>query len=175
MWFDQLGETAQRVTRETSTGAKTSSSALKNSRRAAAQLKAAGKRVVLCHGVFDLLHYGHILHFEEARRQGDVLVVTITPDIYVNKGPNRPEFPESYRAQMLAALEMVEAVAINRWPTAVETAEDRSAGRLRQGSRLQEPSGRLERKNRRRKKRRSAMQAARVYYTDDIAFSSSTS
>ena len=85
-----------------------------------AELKAAGKSVVLCHGVFDLLHYGHILHFEEARRQGDALVVTITPDVYVNKGPNRPAFTEAYRAQMLAALEIVDYVAINKWPTAVE-------------------------------------------------------
>ena len=85
-----------------------------------AELKATGKTVVLCHGVFDLLHYGHILHFEEARRQGDVLVVTITPDVYVNKGPNRPAFTEAYRAQMLASLEIVDYVAINKWPTAVE-------------------------------------------------------
>jgi len=85
-----------------------------------ADSKAAGKRVVLCHGVFDLLHYGHILHFEEARTQGDVLVVTLTPDVHVNKGPNRPAFTESYRAEMLAALELVDFVAINRWPTAVE-------------------------------------------------------
>jgi len=85
-----------------------------------AELKASGKTVVLCHGVFDLLHYGHILHFEEARRQGDVLVVTITPDVYVNKGPNRPAFTEAYRAQMLASLEIVDYVAINKWPTAVE-------------------------------------------------------
>ena len=84
------------------------------------ELKSAGKKVVLCHGVFDLVHYGHILHFEEARRQGDVLVVTLTPDIYVNKGPNRPAFTETYRAQMLAALEIVDYVAINKWPSAVE-------------------------------------------------------
>ena len=62
------------------------------------RLKAAGRKVVLCHGVFDLLHYGHILHFREARTQGDALVVTITPDVYVNKGPNRPAFTETYRA-----------------------------------------------------------------------------
>jgi len=88
-----------------------------------AEIKAAGKTVVLCHGVFDLIHYGHLLHFEEARQQGDALVVTITPDIYVNKGPGRPAFTETYRAQMLAALEIVDYVAINRWPSAVEMLE----------------------------------------------------
>ena len=48
-----------------------------------AELKTAGKKVVHCHGVFDLLHIGHIKHFEEARSFGDVLVVTITPDEFV--------------------------------------------------------------------------------------------
>ena len=59
------------------------------------KLKAKGKKVVLCHGVFDLLHIGHIKHFKEAKNQGDVLIVTLTPDKYVNKGPNRPAFQVS--------------------------------------------------------------------------------
>ena len=54
--------------------------------------KRKGRKVVQCHGVFDLLHIGHIRHFEQARRMGDVLVVTITPDRYVDKGPHRPAF-----------------------------------------------------------------------------------
>jgi rfaE bifunctional protein kinase chain/domain/rfaE bifunctional protein nucleotidyltransferase chain/domain len=85
-----------------------------------AALKAAGKRIVLCHGVFDLLHVGHIRHFKEARGHGDVLVVTLTEDTRVNKGPNRPAFPESLRAEALAALADVDYVAISRFPTAVE-------------------------------------------------------
>jgi len=83
-------------------------------------LKAAGQRVVHCHGVFDLLHPGHIRHLQEAKRMGDLLVVTLTPDRYVNKGPHRPAFTETLRAEVLAALDMVDFVAINRWPTAVE-------------------------------------------------------
>lgn len=85
------------------------------------RLKLEGKRVVLCHGVFDLLHVGHIRHFTEAREQGDVLVVTLTPDVYVNKGPDRPAFTESLRAEAIAALDVVDFVAVNEWPTAVET------------------------------------------------------
>ncbi len=50
-------------------------------------LRSAGKRVVHCHGVFDLLHAGHIRHFAAAKAMGDILVVTVTPDCYVNKGP----------------------------------------------------------------------------------------
>jgi len=83
--------------------------------------KAAGKKIVLSHGVFDLLHMGHIRHLEQAKRMGDVLVVTLTEDHHVNKGPNRPSFPQDLRAEAVAALEVVDFVAINRWPRAVET------------------------------------------------------
>lgn len=88
---------------------------------ALAPLRASGKRIVHCHGVFDLLHIGHVRHFEQARTFGDVLVVTLTPDRFVNKGVGRPAFPESLRAEFLAALGCVDFVAINHWPTAVET------------------------------------------------------
>lgn len=84
-------------------------------------LKKKGKRVVHCHGVFDLLHVGHIRHFAEARNMGDVLVVTLTPDEYVNKGPHRPAFTHSLRAEMLAALDTIDYVAVNRWPSAETT------------------------------------------------------
>ena len=52
---------------------------------------------------------------------GDVLVVTITPDRYVNKGPGRPAFKEKHRAEAIAALDIVDFVAINKWTTAIET------------------------------------------------------
>jgi rfaE bifunctional protein kinase chain/domain len=80
----------------------------------------AGKTVVQCHGVFDLLHIGHIRHFQEAGKAGDILVVTLTPDRYVNKGPHRPVFTELLRAEAIAALEWVDYVAINKWPMATE-------------------------------------------------------
>ena len=84
-------------------------------------LRASNKKVVQCHGVFDLLHIGHIRHFEQAKGFGDTLVVTVTPDRYVNKGPHRPAFAEDLRAEAIAALDCVDYVAINKWPTAVET------------------------------------------------------
>jgi rfaE bifunctional protein nucleotidyltransferase chain/domain len=87
---------------------------------AVAAERAGGRRIVHCHGVFDLVHIGHIRHLERARRMGDVLVVTVTPDRYVNKGPHRPAFPEQLRAEAVAALHCVDLVAINQWPTAVE-------------------------------------------------------
>ena len=81
----------------------------------------SGKKLVLCHGVFDLLHIGHIRYFEQAKKYGDILIVTVTPDRFVNKGPERPAFPENLRAEAIAALDVVDYVAINEWPTAVET------------------------------------------------------
>lgn len=85
------------------------------------ELKGQGKKIVLCHGVFDLLHPGHLKHLNAARREGDILVVTITPDHLVNKGPGRPVFAEKLRAEFLAALSVVDFVAVNLWWTAVET------------------------------------------------------
>ena len=79
------------------------------------------QKIVHCHGVFDLLHIGHIRHLENAKKFGDVLIVTVTPDRFVNKGPHRPAFPENLRAEAVAALSCVDYVAINKWPVAVET------------------------------------------------------
>ncbi|MEW6219117.1 MAG: PfkB family carbohydrate kinase [Thermodesulfobacteriota bacterium] len=84
-------------------------------------IRANGRRLVLCHGVFDLLHIGHIRYFEQARRHGDVLVVTVTPDRFVDKGPHRPAFGEELRAEAVASLGCVDFVAVNLWPTAEET------------------------------------------------------
>lgn len=84
----------------------------------AARARAAGETVVLAHGCFDLLHMGHVRHLQEARAHGSVLIVTITPDRFVNKGPNRPVFTEILRMEMLASLSFVDCVAINAGPTA---------------------------------------------------------
>ncbi|MDP2624799.1 MAG: PfkB family carbohydrate kinase [Candidatus Peregrinibacteria bacterium] len=86
-----------------------------------ANFKSQGKKVVLCHGVFDVLHPGHIRHLEAAKKEGDILVVSVTPDRYVNKGPGRPIFPDSLRSEVLASLVSVDFVTINEWSTAVET------------------------------------------------------
>lgn len=85
----------------------------------AQQLRAAGRRVILAHGTFDLLHIGHVRHLHAARNQGDVLMVTITADAFVNKGPGRPVFPEGLRSEMLASLEIVDYVGIVPEPDAL--------------------------------------------------------
>ncbi|HVA28796.1 MAG TPA: PfkB family carbohydrate kinase [Candidatus Baltobacteraceae bacterium] len=136
-------------------------------------LKLGGKVVVQCHGVFDLLHVGHIRHFQEAKSLGDVLVVTLTEDAHVNKGPHRPAFPDTLRAEQIAALDAVDFVAINRGPTAVpaidaiapdvyvkgqdyrRSGDDESGGILIEREAVERGGGRIE-------------------FTDDITFSSST-
>ena len=75
-----------------------------------ARLKKQDKKVVHCHGVFDLIHPGHIRHLAGAKKEGDVLVVTLTADKFVKRGPGRPFFNENLRAETLAALGHVDFV-----------------------------------------------------------------
>ena len=82
--------------------------------------KKENKKIVHAHGVFDLLHIGHINHFQHAKKFGDVLFVTVTPDQYVNRGPHRPIFNEQLRAEAIAAISSVDYVTILQSPTAVE-------------------------------------------------------
>ena len=78
------------------------------------RLRTEGERVVFTNGVFDLLHVGHVRYLEQARGLGDVLVVAINSDRSVRelKGPDRPVFDESERAEILAALRSVDYVVI---------------------------------------------------------------
>ncbi len=85
--------------------------------------KHAESVIVHCHGVFDLFHYGHLTYLRDAKKKGDLLVVTVTGDDYVNKGPGRPRFSEQKRAEMLSALSIVDYVAINQSQTAVNIIE----------------------------------------------------
>ncbi|MCX8129910.1 MAG: PfkB family carbohydrate kinase [Clostridia bacterium] len=77
-----------------------------------------GKKVMHCHGAFDLLHPGHIAHLEEAKSVGDVLVVSVTSAPYINKGPGRPYFSDELRMKSLAALECVDHVLLAEEPAA---------------------------------------------------------
>lgn len=75
---------------------------------------------VQCHGVFDVLHVGHIRYLEAAKKLGDRLIVTVTADKFVQKGPNRPYFTQEARRKMLLSLSIVDDVLISNYPTAVE-------------------------------------------------------
>src|SRR3990167_3321379 len=94
--------------------------------------------IVQCHGVFDLLHIGHIKHLQSAKKYGDILIVTLTPDHYVNKGPGRPRFTAALRAEAIAALDCVDYVVINKWPTAIEAIQHIKPAVYVKGSEYQE-------------------------------------
>jgi rfaE bifunctional protein kinase chain/domain/rfaE bifunctional protein nucleotidyltransferase chain/domain len=83
-------------------------------------LKKNKKKIVLCHGVFDLVHYGHILHFKSAKQLGDVLIVSITKDKYIKKGIGRPLFNEIQRLKYLSEIEVIDYLYICE----TESAED---------------------------------------------------
>jgi rfaE bifunctional protein nucleotidyltransferase chain/domain len=73
-------------------------------------LKNAKKKIVLCHGVFDLFHVGHVKHFKEAKKFGDILIVSVTTDKYVNKGPGRPFFNTNQRMELLSEIKIIDFV-----------------------------------------------------------------
>ena len=76
-------------------------------------LKKENKKIALCHGVFDLVHPGHVIHLQQAKMMADVLVVSITAAEYVRKGPGRPYFNDEMRMKFLAALECVDYVILS--------------------------------------------------------------
>ncbi len=83
-------------------------------------IKKTSKKIVLCHGVFDLLHIGHIRHLREAKKMGDILIVSVTSDNFVNKGPSRPMFKDDLRLEAIAALKFVDFVTLSNKSSAVD-------------------------------------------------------
>lgn len=139
---------------------------------AAAAARAAGNKVALAHGTFDLLHMGHVRHLQAARAHGDMLFVTVTCDAMVNKGPGRPVFTEQLRAEMIAALGCVDCVAVNLAPTAVNVIETVQPDVYVKGSDYANPDDDITGKI---NDEREAVEAygGRIEFTDDITFSSS--
>lgn len=78
------------------------------------KLRRSGRKIVFTNGCFDILHIGHVSYLEEAGKKGDVLVIGLNADESVQniKGPKRPIVPQSERAYILAALEVVDFVVI---------------------------------------------------------------
>ena len=82
-------------------------------------LKEDNKVIGLCHGCFDLLHIGHIRHFNTASANCDYLFVSVTPDEFVNKGPNRPVISQFDRMSMISQLDIVDFVLLNNFDSAL--------------------------------------------------------
>ncbi len=87
------------------------------------ELRSIGKKTALCHGVFDLVHPGHIIHLEQAKAMADILVVSITAAEYVRKGPGRPYFDDEMRMKTLASLECVDYVMLSEGYTVDDIVE----------------------------------------------------
>jgi len=87
-----------------------------------AEARAAGLRIVLANGCFDVLHVGHIRYLAGARSEGDLLIVGVNSDAQVRKqkGDGRPILPAAQRAEIVAALESVNFVTVFDEPTVEE-------------------------------------------------------
>ncbi len=144
---------------------------IENLKKITFKQKSKKKKIVLCHGVFDLLHIGHIKHFNEARKYGDILIVTLTPDAYVDKGPKRPAFNEKLRLEAIAALDVVDYVALNSSPTAISAIKKIKPNVYCKGpdykDHKNDASGQIKNEIKELKKC-----AGKIIYTQDMTFSS---
>ncbi len=137
------------------------------------KLKQQKQKIVQCHGVFDLLHLGHIRHLKEAKKLGDKLIVSVTPDRYVNKGPGRPAFKENLRLETLAAIGVVDYVVLNDAPDAISAIKKIQPKVYVKGveykNHKKDVTGKISRET-------AAVEnhGGEIYYSDDIVFSSSS-
>lgn len=81
------------------------------------------KKVVMCHGVFDVVHPGHMRHLMYAKGKADILIASLTADHHINKGQYRPHIPQNIRAANLSAFEMVDYVIIDKQATPLQNIE----------------------------------------------------
>ncbi|AAZ21360.1 PfkB family carbohydrate kinase [Candidatus Pelagibacter communis] len=82
--------------------------------------KTKNKKIVLAHGTFDFFHHGHLQHLKKSKSIADILIVSITSDRYIKKGPNRPLYNQKKRAILLSHLDFVDYVVVVDNPTAIE-------------------------------------------------------
>ena len=135
-------------------------------------LKKKGKKVVLCHGVFDIVHLGHIRHFNQAKEQGDILITSLTQDKHVKRGPGRPYFNDRLRAETLASLTMTDYVAIVDAPTATDFIRKVRPDIYAKGPDYKAKDKDVTGKIHEEEKAIKAV-GGRIFFTDDITFSSS--
>lgn len=77
------------------------------------------KKIIMCHGVFDIVHPGHIRHLVHAKSKADLLIVSITADKHIKKGQYRPHVPQDLRAENLSAFSIVDFVLVDNYPTPI--------------------------------------------------------
>ncbi|OUV61135.1 MAG: hypothetical protein CBC82_07275 [Cellvibrionales bacterium TMED122] len=135
-------------------------------------LKKKNKKIIHCHGVFDVIHLGHINHFKKAKSLGDILIVTVTADEFVNKGPNRPIFPLDIRMELLANLEFIDLVCPNHSQSAVPAINKLKSDIYCKGKDYKNNSSDISGQIKLEKKAVNSF-GGKIFYTDDEILSSS--
>ena len=131
-----------------------------------------GNKIVLCHGVFDLVHFGHIAHFKRSKSFGEILVVTITADKFVNKGPNRPYFNQDMRKNFLSNIDLIDYISEVNSPSAIEAIRKLKPNFYSKGKEYKNLNKDITNKI---KSEISELKKhnGKIVYTDDVTFSSS--
>lgn len=129
-------------------------------------------KISLVHGVFDILHVGHKRYFEDARQLSDKLIVSITTDKFVNKGPNRPIFNQNLRAEILSAFECVDYIILSNEETAVKVINILKPNFYVKGNDYKDLRKDLT-KNIYKEKSAVEKHNGKIIFSDDIQFSSS--
>lgn len=129
-------------------------------------------KIVLCHGVFDLLHLGHFEHFNKAKKLGDILIVSVTSNRFVNKGPNQPFFNLSERVNALTNIESIDYIVESDQPDAIEIIKLIKPDIYCKGKDYKKNkndiTGKIVKENNILKKF-----GGKIFFTDEISFSSS--
>tara|TARA_Y100000591_G_scaffold176848_2_gene152772 strand:+ start:9212 stop:10732 length:1521 start_codon:yes stop_codon:yes gene_type:complete len=132
----------------------------------------SGNKIVMCHGVFDLIHLGHIEHFKKAKQYGDLLVVTTTSDEFINKGPGKPFFSAELRKRVLSNIECIDFVTEIDDTTAIKGIKKIKPNFYCKGKdykkKSQDITGNIKKEIDTVKKLRG-----KIIFTDEISFSSS--
>jgi rfaE bifunctional protein kinase chain/domain len=129
------------------------------------------KKVIMCHGTFDLVHPGHIRHLLYAKSKADILVASLTCDAWIEKSDFRPFVPQTLRAMNLAALEVVDFVIIDENPTPIENLKFLEPDYFAKGYEYRE--GRIPPKTQEEMDTLRAYGGEMIFTPGDVVFSSS--
>jgi rfaE bifunctional protein kinase chain/domain len=136
------------------------------------RLKKSGKKIAHCHGVFDLIHLGHLEHFNKAKNLADILIVSVTIDKYVNKGPNQPFFSTQQRLKALSYIQSIDYVIESNTSDAMEMIRTIKPDYYCKGNDYKKHSKDLTRKIGKEIKYVKKF-GGKIIYTNEISFSSS--